>query len=170
MPGFDPMAPQGGPSMDEMRKQMEDQERLQLERARQEQAKQFTRQFIEQRGITAEEALQAVQQMPRTASPFDLTADVDELGLSSIGARTNVQFSPRIGATFGGSYAPGRSATGEVLGQQNTVNAPGQYAAQAAYRSPFINVDVKYTPRRYDPFGNAMGGGFTGQANMGAKW
>lgn len=170
MPGFGGMP--GGPSEEEMRRQQEEmdaQRRRMEEEQRRQMAKEALKTFTRERGLTAEQASQAVNQMPRTEAPFDIKIGMDEQGVSTLGGRTKVQFSPRIGATFGGAYAPGRAATGEVMGQQTTINAPGQYAAQAGYRSPFINVDVEYAPRRSDPFGQ-FSGGFSGRANMQTKW
>jgi len=170
MPGFSGMPV--GPSEEDMRRQ-EEEMRAEMQRREAEQRRQMAREalktFTRERGLTAEQASQAVNQLPKTEAPFDLKIGMDEQGVSTLGGRTKVQFSPRIGATFGGAYAPGRSATGELMGQSTTINAPGQYAAQAGYRSPFINVDVEYAPRRSDPFGQ-FGGGFSGRANMQTKW
>jgi len=141
-----------------------------LKKQKEEQTKAFTQNFVQQRGLDAEQAVRAVQSAPLNGSPFDLKIKTDEGGVSSIGGRANVKFSPRIGLSFGGAYAPEKTATGDVMGSPTSITSPGQVAGQLEYRSPLINVGVEYTPRRFDPFGNAMGGGFSGRAGMNATW
>lgn len=154
--------PGGGMSPDDL-KRIQDEERKK-------QAKEFSKQYAQQLGATAEQALQEIRNRPSSGSPLDIKVKADPTGVSSLGGQLSIPISQRIKFSAGGAYAPGKSTTGDIMGTPTSIQAPGQFAASARYSSPFINVDLEYSPKRTDPFGNPMGGGFSGMGSVQGRW
>jgi len=134
----------GMPSEDEIRKQ---------------QAKEFTKNFIQQRGVAAQEALQESGRT-RGESPLGIKVKTNEGGVSTLGGTLNLPLSKRIGVEFGGGYAPAQTMQQDIMGQTTGLESPGQFSARAAYRSPFVNVEIEHSPNR----------GFSGFMGSQARW
>jgi hypothetical protein len=134
----------GMPSEDEMRKQ---------------QAKEFTKNFIQQRSAAAEAVLQESGRT-RGESPLGLKVKTNEGGVSALGGTLNLPLSKRIGVQFGGGYAVPQTMQQEIMGQTTGLESPGQFSARAAYKSPFVNIEVEHSPNR----------GFSGYMGSQARW
>ena len=161
MPGFEGLAPMGVPGQmgvpdfGQQDEEFKRQQREQEEAARKQQADVMLKEFVQSRGLAAQEALGEAERS-RGQSRVGLKVKTNDAGVSGLGGSLSIPLSQRIGFTVGGGYATPQSQTQQVMGRDMQFDAPGQFTGTVGYRSPFINIDVEHSPSK--GFGASAGG------------
>jgi len=154
MPGVGTgMGPMMGPSPEDLERQKDEQRRAQ--------ARAFAQQYAEQRAREAQGTLESVQSMQKgNTSPLNFKIKADPQGVSSLGGALTLPLSERIRLSLGGSYAPARSTTTEIMNQTMPVTSRGQAAANLRFSSPFATAELEYGPST----------GLSGMGSVQGRW